>query len=360
MLALLSLLVIRNHEMVKLFHPSLELGQHGKKSLDEALQFAKSVGCEGAQPSCYHLQNEDGSFMSPEQVRAAFDKHQLRLDGISSHCVFWVHGTAWTSSPTIRPFIPQHLHHESVERIEAWAEDYLLRLMDLSAALDRKVIPMFWGLYCGWELATGYPWGFFSGPGYDLPKEAEERFVKKTERLLSHASELGLVLAHEVHPNTGAACSDDFLNLYALCGGNDAMGVFADPSHCWEGEDFEARFSCLEQWVYGAHVKDFRRVRGKSLRSQQSLWQERGMQFTRLGEGEVDIFRFVQLLIDSDLNNRWNELHGTTDETIPLVAEAESAYVALDAASAHGVKFVSDHLCYEVAEGSFEDGMGDS
>src|SRR5256885_5562161 len=42
---------------------------------------------------------------------------------------------------------------KSAEGIEKWAEDYLLRLLDLCAELEVKVIPMFWGAAFGWELA---------------------------------------------------------------------------------------------------------------------------------------------------------------------------------------------------------------
>jgi len=38
--------------------------------------------------------------------------------------------------------------------------------------------------------------------------------------------------------------------------------------------------------------------------------------------------------------------------------EAESAYRELDATSANGIAYVRDQLCFPVAEGSFEDGMG--
>jgi hypothetical protein len=38
--------------------------------------------------------------------------------------------------------------------------------------------------------------------------------------------------------------------------------------------------------------------------------------------------------------------------------EAESAYRDLDATSANGIQYVRDHLCFPLAGGSFEDGMG--
>ena len=69
---------------------------------------------------------------------------------------------------------------------------------------------MFWGVAFGWELATGYPWGFWKGPGYDLVAEGKERFVKKTAKIRAHAKKLGIYLAHEIHPGTAAMCADDF------------------------------------------------------------------------------------------------------------------------------------------------------
>ena len=75
-----------------------------------------------------------------------------------------------------------------------------MRLLDLAAALGIKIVPMFWGVAFGWELATGYPWGFWKGGDYDLLARGRERFVKKTAGLRARANELGIFLAHEIHP----------------------------------------------------------------------------------------------------------------------------------------------------------------
>src|SRR6266702_469426 len=108
------------------FHPSIEGEQHGAKTLAQFLDYAKK-----------------------------------RLDGVYTHCPFWVHTSAWTGTPGIRPFIPADVTKKSADEIEKWAEDYLLRLLDLCAELDVKIMPMFWGVAFGWELATGYSWGFW-------------------------------------------------------------------------------------------------------------------------------------------------------------------------------------------------------
>jgi len=41
-----------------------------------------------------------------------------------------------------------------------------------------------------------------------------------------------------------------------------------------------------------------------------------------------------------------------------LVVEAESAYRDLDATSANAIAYVRDNLCFPLAAGSFEEGMG--
>src|ERR1051325_221757 len=130
-----------------IFHPSIEGAQHG------------------AQPSNYML--EGGKlFKSAKEIRDAFESRKMTLDGVSGHCPVWVHTTAWTESPTIRPFIPKDIAKKSAGEIEKWAENYVLKLLDLLAELRVKVMPMFWGVAFGWELASGYPWGFWVGPGY--------------------------------------------------------------------------------------------------------------------------------------------------------------------------------------------------
>ncbi len=199
------------------FHPSIEGAQHGAKSLAQFLDYAKKSGATGAQPSNYMLQNDKG-FKSAKEIKDAFSKAKMRLDGVSTHCPFWVHTSAWTGTPGIRPFIPADVAKKSADEIERWTEDYLLRMLDLCAELGVKIVPMFWGVAFGWELATGYPWGFWKGGDYDQLKEGQERFVKKTAKLRKHANKLEIFLAHEIHPCTAAMCADDFNMLVEICG----------------------------------------------------------------------------------------------------------------------------------------------
>ena len=258
------------------FHTSIEGAQHGAKSLRKFLEYAKESGAAGAQPSNYMLEEKKVCW-----ARRNLRRHLRRrgaLDGISAHCPFWVHTTAWTGSPTIRPFIPAAVAKKSPEQIEKWAEDCILRLLDLCAESGVKVVPMFWGVAFGWELATGYPWGFWQGGDYDLLKEGQERFVKKTARIRRHAGKLGIYLAHEIHPGTAAMCADDFNLLVESCDGDKCLAVNADPSHCWEGESWETRFEKVASRIYACHVKNFVVRRGLPLRRMEPAWQKRGMQ----------------------------------------------------------------------------------
>jgi sugar phosphate isomerase/epimerase len=338
-----------------IYHSSLEGAQHGAKSLVDFLEYAKNAGAAGAQPSNYMLQS-DGGFKTASEIKDAFEKAGMKLDGISGHCPFWVHTSAWTKTPTIRPFIPEDVAKKSVEEIEAWAEGYLFKLMDLCAELGIKILPMFWGVAFGWEMATGYPWGFWAGGDFDLVKEGQERFVSKTAKLRQHAKSLGIYLAHEIHPGTAAMCADEFNMLVKICDGDATLGVNADPSHCWEGESWQTRFEKVGSRVYGCHVKNFTIIPDVPLRKMEPDWSGRAMQFTDLPSGDLNMVRYVELMAKVGYASRYCKIMGT--ETAPLVVEAESAFRDLDAASANGVKYAAEELVFPIAGGSFEDGMG--
>lgn len=341
--------------MSNCFHASIEGAQHGAKSLPQFLDYAKASGASGAQPSNYMLQSEKG-FQKAKDIRSLFDERGMTLDGVSAHCPIWVHTTAWTGSPSIRPFIPADVAKKSAADIEKWAENYVLKLLDLCAELAIKIVPMFWGVAFGWELATGYPWGFWKGSDYDLIKEGQERFVKKTKKLREKANSLGIYLAHEIHPGTAAMCADDFNMLVEICENDKCLGVNADPSHCWEGEDWETRFLKVASRVYACHVKNFVIRPRVPLRMMDPNWQKRAMQFVDIPTGDLNMARYVETLIHVGYPQRYCQIMGT--KSAPLIVEAESAYRELDATSANGIQYVRDNLCWPVAAGSFEDGMG--
>ena len=338
------------------FHASIEGAQHGAKTLEEFIIFAKNSGATGAEPSNYHIENGNGGFKSAQEINQVFAKHEMKLDGISCHCPFWVHTTAWTESKTIRPFLPKDIWTKSAAEIEAWCEDYILRYLDLCSELGLKITPMFWGMSHGFEVATGYPFGFFSGPDYDLIKEGNDRFVTKTAKIRKAANAHGIFLCHEIHPNSAALCADDFNMLVKACDGDKVLGVTADPSHCWEGEDFETRFRKVADRIYAAAVKNFVIRPGVNLRSMTGDWTKRAMQFCDIPTGDMNMMRFTELLIDVGYANRYMQIMGTI--TAPLVTEAESAFRDLDATSANAIQYANYHLVFPIAEGSFEDGMG--
>lgn len=338
-----------------IYHPSIEGAQHGAKSLAQFLAYAKKSGAAGAQPSNYMLQGGKG-FKTAREIKQAFAKAKMQLDGVSAHCPFWVHTSAWTGTPSIRPFIPADVAKASPEKIEQWAENYLLRLLDLCAELGVKVVPMFWGVAFGWELASGYPWGFWAGGDFDLIKEGQERFVARTAKIRKHANGLGIVLAHEIHPGTAAMCADDFNMLVGVCDADKCLGINADPSHCWEGESWQTRFEKVGSRVYGCHVKNFTIVQGLPLRMMQPNWQGRAMQFSDLPSGDLNLARYVELMVKVGYPQRYCAIMGA--KSAPLVVEAESAYRDLDATSTNGIQYVRDQLCFPLAGGSFEDGMG--
>jgi sugar phosphate isomerase/epimerase len=341
--------------MANAYHASIEGAQHGAKSLTQFLDYAQASGASGAQPSNYMLNGPKG-LKPAKEIKEAFASRGMSLDGISAHCPFWVHTSAWTGTKSGNPFIAADIAKKTPVEIEKWHETYLLKLMDLSAELGVKVMPMFWGVAFGWELATGYPWGFWAGSGFDLIKEGEERFVKKTAKLRKHANSLGIKLAHEIHPGTAAMCADDFLTLVKICDNDPCLTVNADPSHCWEGETWEQRFLKVGPYIYAAHVKNFTIRAGFPLRAMQPAWGKRAMQFTDLPTGDLNMSRYAELLLHVGYQDRYTKLMGTA--SAPLVVEAESAHKDLDYCSANGIAYTRDHLCFPQAAGSFEDGMG--
>ena len=340
----------------KAFHASVEGAQHGSKGLGGFLKFAKEAFAAGCQPSNFMLEDGKGGFLPAAAIKQKFADAGLKLDGISAHCPIWVQTTAWTGSKAIRPFIPAEVAKMNVEGIQQWAETYTLKLLDLCAELGVKIVPMFWGVAYGWEVATGYPWGFWKGSDYDLIKEGDERFLTLTENIRGKARMCGIKLAHEIHPGTAAMTADDFLRLAALCSYDTCLAVNADPSHCWEGEAWEDRFDKVGDYVCGAHVKNMRVKPGSPMRCMEPAWAKRPMQFTPLERGEVDIVAYAEQMLRVGYAERYCKIQRTG--TAPLVVEAEAAVEELDDVSARGIKLVRDTCCVNLQQGSFEDGMG--
>ena len=80
------------------------------------------------------------------------------------------------------------------------------------------------------------------------------------------------------------------------------------------------------------------------------------MQFVDIGSGDLNMLRYAEMLIHIGYPQRYCQIMKT--KTAPLIVEAESAFRDLDATSANGIAFVRDQLCFPIAAGSFEEGMG--
>jgi hypothetical protein len=85
-------------------------------------------------------------------------------------------------------------------------------------------------------------------------------------------------------------------------------------------------------------------------------WPDRAMQFVDIPSGDLNMVRYAEMLINIGYAKRYCEVMGR--KTAPLIVEAESAYRDIDATSANGIAYVRDYLCFPIAAGSFEDGMG--
>jgi sugar phosphate isomerase/epimerase len=150
--------------------------------------------------------------------------------------------------------------------------------------------------------------------------------------------------------------ADDFLMLVDICDNDPCVAVNADPSHCWEGEGWETRFLKVGKHVWACHVKNHVIRPNLPLRVMQPSWPARGVQFTDLPSGEINLQRYAELLLLIGYPQRYCQIMKTN--TAPLIVEAESAHKDLDYTSANGIKYVKENLCFPVAAGSFEEGMG--
>src|SRR5436189_6377508 len=144
--------------------------------------------------------------------------------------------------------------------------------------------------------------------------------------------------------------------LVEICHGDKSLAVNADPSHCWEGETWETRFLKVAPRIYACHVKNYVIRPGVALRKMEPGWQKRAMQFVDIPSGDLNMLRYVELLIHTGYPQRYCQVMGA--KTAPLVVESESAYRDLDDTSANGIAYVLLHLCFPRAARSFEEGTG--
>jgi hypothetical protein len=184
------------------FHASIEGAQHGAKSLDAFLKWAKESGRRRAAFQLHAavgqwLQERQGDQRCVCQKAIAYGRYFGALPVLGAH-----DGMDGQSDD---PAVHSGGCGGEITRADRAMGRGLhpMRLFDLAAELGIKIMPMFWGVAFGWEVATGYPWGFWSGGDFDFIKEGKERFVKKTAKIRAQANKLGIYLAHEIHPGTG-------------------------------------------------------------------------------------------------------------------------------------------------------------
>jgi hypothetical protein len=147
------------------YHASIEGAQHGAKSLEQFLDYAKAAGAAGAQPSNYMLGDGKGGFRKAKDIRNVFESRDMKLDGISAHCPFWVHTSIWSGTKSGQPVHRAgRIEAPRPRRSKPGTKSIWLKLMDLAADLGVKSMPMFWGVAFGWELATGLSVGILGRP----------------------------------------------------------------------------------------------------------------------------------------------------------------------------------------------------
>ena len=161
-----------------------------------------------------------------KEIKQTFEKAEMKLDGVSAIARFWVHTTAWTGSPTIRPFIPADVAKQTARTNRK-----------MGGRLPAQAL---WIFAPNWALKSARCSGAWLSAGNWPPvirgvsgraattislKEGQERFVKKTEQTSRNsANSLGIYLCHEIHPGTAAMCADDFNMLVKICDGDQMPG----------------------------------------------------------------------------------------------------------------------------------------
>jgi sugar phosphate isomerase/epimerase len=333
-----------------LYHSSLEGAQHGGKDLRTFARFAKANGAAGIQPSNYQVAG-----LTAKQIADIAAEEGVSIDGISAHCPAYILLAAHTRTPGCLPFLPEGIRN-SPEKWESWAEEELLRVIGLLHELKRKCLHLFWGPTFGLEMASGYPWPFYAGPGYDFFKEGLERFVIKTGKVRAALNANGMVSGHELHPGTAAHAPQDFLSIVKACDNDRSLGIGFDPTHFWAGLSWQTALKLIGHLVVIAHIKNFTVKPDVALLCADPNWPNRGMEFADLESGDINMTRYVEALAKTGYPARYCSLNGT--QTAPLIVEAESAHRDGDDTSARGVRFVADKLCFSFATTSFEEGMG--
>ena len=159
--------------------------------------------------------------------------------------------------PFARSFRPD-VAKKSPAQIEKWAEDYILRLAgslrrtrreDRADVLGRGV----W-LGSGHRLSVG----LLEGRRLRFHQRRQGTFCEEDgQDPRSTPTSSASSSATKFIPAPRPCRADDFNMLVEACDGDKCLGVNADPSHCWEGEDWETRFRKVGARIYACHVKNY-------------------------------------------------------------------------------------------------------
>jgi len=87
--------------------------------------------------------------------------------------------------------------------------------------------------------------------------------------------------------------------------------------------------------------------------ARQPDWKKRGMQFTDLGSGQINLVRFVEVMDNIGYADLYCEITGS--KTAALVTETESAFRDLDATAKAAVRFTNRNLIFPFATQSFDE-----
>jgi hypothetical protein len=100
-----------------------------------------------------------------------------------------------------------------------------------------------------------------------------------------------------------------------------------------------------ERWSFSMAARGERTIKFEG----EPDWPKRGMQFTDLATGDLNLQRYAELMMHIGYPQRYMKLMGT--KSAPLVVEAESAHKDLDFTSANGIAYVRDQYCWPAAAG---------
>ena len=340
-------------------------------TLEAVGKYAVNCGSQSLMISNYllnglgHAENGKIVFREPKEIQQVLASLGIVAPTISAHGASFVHLSAKWGLEYAERLVPATVAARGNQYVEDWSEEYLLGLLETAAAVGIRIVGWFWGLWGNPVLHSGYPWVF----GWEsMMAGGLERFRFKTAKIRQHAKRLGIYLCHELHPGTGAICARDFGLLLLASDYDPCLCIWADPSHCWAGENWIQRFTSpfVAERVLGSHIKNFKYLEGCSTLMISEDWAQRGHQFCGHGEGIVNLESYTKMLLSIGVGERFCAITG--GDVMPVYSEAEDSILPLTAAHpnllgacSEGIKWVNAHLTgMSKASTTFTDAMANS